>query len=846
LLVTVVCLWALGGVGVWAGSSPVSDGARSSPIFHLDSSDALVLSEVSRAGPALSSSSGEVTGPQKILVVTVQFTDHPHTTTGKIEETVAALDKYWQDVSYGKISLTTTISTKWYTLKQTYAYYGANPESSSKKIELITDAVSLTENDFDYQQFTYLIIVHAGNSEGHSMNAADIWDAGTIGRGTVSTATHGAVTLGVSIIAELDPVGAYAHELGHNFSLPDLWDYKISQSACPWCDTFVGEWDLMAHGCWSGNGTTPARLSSWSLLKLGWLEDSALTAIKVGDQTQKQVRPLGSANPSIIKATVTDSTYYLIEARQKTGWDRNLPDEGILIFYVDDRKGNGEGPVRYKAPSGGLGKAWKTSQFFIDEANQFVVSGVSVDANFNFQVATYGASASQKYDVTVDTPYPDLPVVFDGREYRTTQGGELVIKEVTFGAHNLTIQALHIIDQGVRAVFVSWSDHETNNSRTLVVVANTNVTAEYKTQYLLTLVSEVPVNGSGWCDAGSQARISASAVINYGNETRRAFAGWSGDLTETNSSAIVVMDKPKTITARWMMQYLLTITGQYGSPQAAGWYNTNTVANVSTPTIVEVQPGVRAAFVNWSGNASGTQANLALMMDKPKSITTNWQLQHSVSVQILDANGQPISAPCPVISFSHAGSQVALNRSGDMWLDVGDYTILDARWHGINVTATDTKYSTSPNGVWQIRLHVYSATIHVQSIITSLPVKGASVTLRLPDNVVLAAITDEQGAAVFPQLPSGLSYRAAVTAQYVPQEFALAVGPSNANVTVKMPVLTEISIIVAVAVVVVLLLLVVRRRGRRAKDIRRRKCTARKLPSARSKRGALREYFENF
>lgn len=825
----------------------MSDGATWSPPIHPVSSDALVFSEVSRAGPAPSSSSGEVTGPQKILVVTVQFTDHPHTTTGKIEETVAALDKYWQDVSYGRISLTTTISTKWYTLRQTYVYYGTNPESSSRKIELITDAVSMTETDFDYKQFSYLIIVHAGDSEGHSMNAADIWDAGTIGRGTVTTSL-GSYLLGVSIIAELDPVGAYAHELGHNFGLPDLWDYEISQSACPWCDDFMGEWDLMAHGCWSGNGTTPARLSSWSLLKLGWLEDSALTAIKVGDQTQKQVRPLGSANPSIIKATVTDSTYYLIEARQKTGWDRNLPDEGILIFYADVRKGNGEGPVRYKAPSGGLGKAWETSQFFVDEANQFVVSGVSVDANFNFQVATYGASASQKYDVTVDTPYPDLPVVFDGCEYRTGQGGELVIKEVAFGAHNLTIHAVQVIDQGVRAVFVSWSDHETSNSRTLVVVANTNVTAEYKTQYLLTLVSEVPVNGSGWCDAGSQARITANAVINYGNETRRTFGGWSGDLSETNSSAIVVMDTPKTITAHWMMQYLLTITGPYGSPQGAGWYNTNTVANVSTPTIVEVQLGVRAVFVNWSGNASDTEANLSVLMDRPKSITTNWQLQHSVSVQILDANGQPISAPWPVISFSHAGSQVALNRSGDMWLDVGDYTILDAQWHGINVTATDTKYSTSPNGVWQIQLHVYSATVHVQSIITSLPVKGASVTIRLPDNVILAATTDEQGAAVFPQLPSGLTYRATVTAQYVPQEFAVAVGASNANVTVKMPVLVEIGIIVAVAVVVVLLLLVVRRRGRRAKGTRRRKRTARKLSSAprKPKPSPLREYFESF
>jgi M6 family metalloprotease-like protein len=831
-----VCLWVLNGAGAWASISVDQSNGLS---LHDVPSDVLLLSPSQwLAQPASAQSSTEgLSGPQKLLVLTVQFTDVAHS-TASISSTVDELSKYWQDVSYGKISLSTTIATTWYTLKQTSAYYGTNPETSSRKIEFITDAVDSTGNDFNYADFSYVMIVHAGDSEGHSQKASDIWDVGTIGRGTVSTSS-GSYELGVTIVAEKDPVGAWAHELGHNFGLPDLWDYQITNTKCSWCDDFVGEWDLMAHGCWSGNGETPAWLSSWSLLRLGWLDDSAVTTIKAGAKGQGMVRPLESADASVVKAVISDSTYYLVEARQKTGWDRNLPDSGMIVLYVDDTKGNGEGPVRVKGPSDSLDKAWKAGQFFIDKTNQLIIGGLSADANLNFQVAVYGtASTGTTYAITVDTPYPDLLVTLDGKDYKTGQTGQVVIQSIAFGPHNLTAPTVRMIDQGARSVFSGWGDHETENPRILVVVSDMNLTISYKMQYLLTMITEVPVTGGGWCDAGSQAVVRTDSFANYGNSTRRVFTGWSGDITGANLSSTVLMTGPKRVTAHWTLQYELNVTSQYGDPQGAGWYGKNETVTISITNPFPVETGTRARFAGWSGDITSSDSNATMRMDRPKLISASWQLQHEMTVTAIDANGVPVTTSHVAFIFDYSEKQAVLNETGQVWLDAGEYTLLSTWCHGVNVSVAGAKYATSPNGNWTMKLSIYSVTVNVRSIITTLPAKDATVKLTLPDHTILAAKTDEQGNVVFTQVPGGSSYPAAVTIQYLPQQFTIGVGSSNTIIPVKAPVPLELVVVAAVGVLAAAMLITkARRRQRSRQEARKRRAKHHQRPAI----GSLRE-----
>ncbi len=58
----------------------------------------------------------------------------------------------------------------------------------------------------------------------------------------------------------------------------------------------------------------------------------------------------GSSDVLAVKITLTEETYYLIENRQKIGsYDSQLPEEGVLIMYANDRVAecrHGRAPVK--------------------------------------------------------------------------------------------------------------------------------------------------------------------------------------------------------------------------------------------------------------------------------------------------------------------------------------------------------------------------------------------------------------------------------------------------------------------------------------------------------------------
>ncbi len=63
------------------------------------------------------------------------------------------------------------------------------------------------------------------------------------------------------------PVGTVAHETGHAFGLPDLYDTNLRS---PLVTQGIGEWGIMG----SGNYTqpySPSRFEAWSLAELGWV-----------------------------------------------------------------------------------------------------------------------------------------------------------------------------------------------------------------------------------------------------------------------------------------------------------------------------------------------------------------------------------------------------------------------------------------------------------------------------------------------------------------------------------------------------------------------------------------------
>jgi len=125
------------------------------------------------------------------------------------------------------------------------------------------------------------------------------------------------------------PPGTVAHETGHGFDLPDLYDTQGSSEG-------VGEYSLMGSGNYT-SPFSPSRMDAWSLSQLGWVTVAPLTA---GADYQFGGAPV-SDTTFYVRVTGTNprGEYFLLENRQRLQSDSALirihGGGGLLLYHVD-------------------------------------------------------------------------------------------------------------------------------------------------------------------------------------------------------------------------------------------------------------------------------------------------------------------------------------------------------------------------------------------------------------------------------------------------------------------------------------------------------------------------------
>jgi len=128
-------------------------------------------------------------------------------------------------------------------------------------------------------------------------------------------------------------IGTPCHELGHLlFALPDLYDNDNQDNAG------IGEWGLMGSGGYLGGASCPCHLSAWSKMQLGWVEVE-----EISDARDLVIEPVETSRKIYRMYRYGDrksKEYFLIENRQKIGFDAKLPGAGLLIWHVDDSVAN--------------------------------------------------------------------------------------------------------------------------------------------------------------------------------------------------------------------------------------------------------------------------------------------------------------------------------------------------------------------------------------------------------------------------------------------------------------------------------------------------------------------------
>ncbi|RIE03474.1 M6 family metalloprotease domain-containing protein [Cohnella faecalis] len=128
-------------------------------------------------------------------------------------------------------------------------------------------------------------------------------------------------------------IGILVHELGHMLGLPDLYDYDSSS-------TGVGQHSLMAFGSWASLtgeyiGTTPTHMDAWSKVQLGFVDP---LIAKPASNTPYTLKSISTGGYNVVKLpTSVPEQYFLIENRQKEGYDASLTvNGGIAIWQIDD------------------------------------------------------------------------------------------------------------------------------------------------------------------------------------------------------------------------------------------------------------------------------------------------------------------------------------------------------------------------------------------------------------------------------------------------------------------------------------------------------------------------------
>lgn len=234
-------------------------------------------------------------------------------------------------------------------LQHPYAYYGKNNSQKEdvKPGEMVAEACLWAhEHGINFSKYDWngdgevdqVFVLYAGHGEASYKDANTIWphmyylSASDYGKSLsldgVTVDTY-ACSSELNGDGNLDGIGTFCHEFSHCMGFPDLYD----TSYAGWFG--MGDFDLMCSGSYNGDSKCPAGYSAYEKAECGWLTLKDMTNIEQ-ETSIVGVQPMSADGDAyIIKNKGHKDEYYILENRQKTGWDSYLPASGLMITHVD-------------------------------------------------------------------------------------------------------------------------------------------------------------------------------------------------------------------------------------------------------------------------------------------------------------------------------------------------------------------------------------------------------------------------------------------------------------------------------------------------------------------------------
>jgi len=134
-----------------------------------------------------------------------------------------------------------------------------------------------------------------------------------------------------SLKSNIDGIGTFCHEFSHCLGLPDFYD--TSYSGLNWG---MGPWSLMDYGSYNDNTYTPIGYSAYEKWFMGWIDD--IPEPKAGATLSLPVFNQKNAETDVayrLTSPNNKNEYYILENRDRQGWDAYIEAAGLMIYHVD-------------------------------------------------------------------------------------------------------------------------------------------------------------------------------------------------------------------------------------------------------------------------------------------------------------------------------------------------------------------------------------------------------------------------------------------------------------------------------------------------------------------------------
>ena len=355
----------------WLGKNGKSYAFNSNAIFYQSINSDVLISKAKECRQSANERSlrrlashreGQVQGlrdSKKGLIILVNFADntfersHDNALYQRIanEENFSynkfrgSLYDYFKDQSQGLFKLSFDVIGP-VTLSKNLSYYGENDNNYLDKhsSQMICEAVEQAKNLVsDWKQYDWnddgkvdlTYVIYAGQGEEAGGEEYTIWSHSS------SLSVAGAsVTVGDNLIVDeyacsaelnsdktINGIGHICFAFSNSFGLPYLYDIDYSGGQG------MGSWDIMDSGAYNGDGFVPAGYTSYERWSLGWMDPIQLESENKSITGMKSLQDGGESY--VIYNPNNRNEYFLLENRQKTGWDAGLPGSGMLILHCD-------------------------------------------------------------------------------------------------------------------------------------------------------------------------------------------------------------------------------------------------------------------------------------------------------------------------------------------------------------------------------------------------------------------------------------------------------------------------------------------------------------------------------